>query len=377
MRGTRLGYIDTIRGLAALAVIYFHVADHLLKTGQAGAGIESVLFVALTQWIDLGKVAVVMFFAVSGFVVPYSLDGRSRTPVRDFAISRFFRLYPVYWLSIPLGIYAFYVVPGRGIPVATVLANLTMLQQFAGIENVIGLYWTLQIELIFYGLCVLLFCAGLLQRTRGVAGAAVAMLGAAILMAVARHQLGKALPVALPLALAIMLWGTLWRRWHVEGQAEARRAALGVLALIVLAVPVVSVLAYGRDLGFGETWYRYTATYWAALGLFALMTTRGRIEAPVFAWLGALSYGLYLFGPIAQEAVSAAARSVGLTGHGHALIAAAMLVALACAAPVHRFVERPSIRLGRRLIADLHRDRAAGAVSPSPAGASSRVGTAS
>ena len=40
------------------------------------------------------------------------------------------------------------------------LANLTMLQQFAGIENVIGLYWTLQIELIFYGLCVLLFCAG-------------------------------------------------------------------------------------------------------------------------------------------------------------------------------------------------------------------------
>ena len=115
MRGTRLGYIDTIRGLAALAVIYFHVADHLLKTGQAGAGIESVLFVALTRWIDLGKVAVVMFFAVSGFVVPYSLDGRSPTPVRDFAISRFFRLYPVYWLSIPLGIYAFYGVPGRDI----------------------------------------------------------------------------------------------------------------------------------------------------------------------------------------------------------------------------------------------------------------------
>ncbi len=51
------------------------------------------------------------------------------------------------------------------------------------------------------------------------------MLAAAVLMAFARHHLGKALPVALPLALAIMLWGTLWRRWHVEGQAEARRAA--------------------------------------------------------------------------------------------------------------------------------------------------------
>lgn len=227
-----------------------------------------------------------------------------------------------------------------------------MLQQFAGVENIIGLYWTLQIELIFYGLCVLLFCAGLLQRRRGVAGAAVVMLAAAVLMAVARYHLGKPLPVALPLALAIMFWGTLWRRWHVEGQPEARRAGLGILALIALAIPVISVLAYGRDLGFGETWYRYTATYWVALLLFALMTTRCRIQAPLFAWLGAVSYGLYLFGPVAQELVIAAARSAGLVVPGHALIAAAMLVALAIAAPVHRFVERPCIRLGRRLIAD-------------------------
>jgi len=352
MRGARLGYVDTIRGLAALAVIYFHFADHLVKTGQAGGGLERVLFQALTQSVDLGKVAVVMFFAVSGFVVPYSLDARSRTPVRDFAIGRFFRLYPAYWLSIPMGICAFYVALDRNLPVSTVLANLTMLQQFAGVENIIGLYWTLQIELIFYGLCVLLFCAGLLQRRRGVAGAAVVMLAAAVLMAVARYHLGKPLPVALPLALAIMFWGTLWRRWHVEGQPEARRAGLGILALIALAIPVISVLAYGRDLGFGETWYRYTATYWVALLLFALMTTRCRIQAPLFAWLGAVSYGLYLFGPVAQELVIAAARSAGLVVPGHALIAAAMLVALAIAAPVHRFVERPCIRLGRRLIAD-------------------------
>ncbi|MEL6061792.1 MULTISPECIES: acyltransferase family protein [unclassified Methylobacterium] len=352
MRGARLGYVDTIRGLAALAVIYFHIADHLLKTGQVESAVERVLFGALTQSVDLGKVAVVMFFAVSGFVVPYSLDVRSRTPVRDFAIGRFFRLYPAYWLSIPMGICAFYIALGRDLPVSTVLANLTMLQQFVGIENIIGLYWTLQIELIFYGLCVLLFCAGLLMRTRGLVGAAVVMLAAAVLMALARHHLGKALPVALPLALAIMLWGTLWRRWHVEGQAQARGAALGILTLIALAIPVISVLAYGRDLGFGETWYRYTATYWVALLLFALMTTRCRIEAPLLAWLGAVSYGLYLFGPIAQAMVFAAARWAGLVVPGHALIAAAMLVALAIAAPVHRFVERPCIRLGRRLIAE-------------------------
>ena len=47
-----------------------------------------------------------------------------------------------------------------------VVANVTMLQQFFGIENVLGIYWTLQIELIFYALCVGLFIIGLLRRTK-------------------------------------------------------------------------------------------------------------------------------------------------------------------------------------------------------------------
>lgn len=374
MRGARLGYIDTIRGLAALAVIYYHCAEHLLKTGQAGSGVERTVFVALTQHVDIGKVAVLMFFAVSGFVVPYSLDAGGRSPVRDFAISRAFRLYPAYWVSILLGIWAFYGRGGRDIAATTVLANLTMLQQFAGFENIIGLYWTLQIELIFYGLCVMLFWAGLLQRPRGLAAAAAAMLGAALGVAVARHHLGKPLPVALPLALAIMLWGALWRSWLVEARAEARAAALGILALILAAVPVIALIGYGRDLGYGATWYRYAASYWVALLLFVLMTTVWRLEGPVLAWLGAASYGLYLFGPVAQEAVIAVAQSAGLSGYGHGMIVATMILAVALAAPVHHVVERPCIRLGRRLVADLKRDSRAGLGQPfgDPPAASAR-----
>ncbi|MGH1590694.1 acyltransferase family protein [Methylobacterium phyllosphaerae] len=350
MRGERLGYIDTIRGLAALAVIYFHFAEHLLRTDHVSGVVERGIFVALTQYMDLGKVAVIMFFAVSGFVIPYSFDAKSRTPVRDFAISRLFRLYPAYWLSIPLGICAFYILPGREISATTVIANVTMLQQFFGIDNIILLYWTLQIELVFYVLCVLLFRAGHLQRTAGAAMSAGAMLLAAVAMAVARYHFGKALPVALPLSLAIMFWGAVWRGWQIEQRADARRAALYLLVLIALSVPLISVLAYGRDLGFGQTWYRYTATYWAALLVFVLMTTRCRIHGPVFAWLGAISYGLYLFGPVAQEVVIAGARSMGFASHGHLMIAAAMIVAIAFAAPVHRYIERPCMRLGRRLV---------------------------
>ena len=357
MRGVRLGYIDTIRGLAALGVIYYHFAQYLMRTGQIGSGVEQRIFVALTQYVDLGKVAVIMFFAVSGFVVPYSLDARSSVPIRQFAITRFFRLYPAYWLSVLLGVIAFYLLPGRILSTATILTNLTMLQQFLGIENIILLYWTLQIELIFYALCVILFLAGLLQRTSGIAISAATMLLAALAMAVVRYQLGKALPVALPLSLAIMFWGAVWRRWRVEQRADAKRAALTLLVLIALAVPLISVLAYGRDVGFGQNWYLYISTYWAALILFVLLTTRFRIEGPTFAWLGAISYGLYLFGPIAQEAVIAVAPSLGIEGHGHLMIAAAMIITIAFAAPVHRWIERPCVRLGRRLVRALEQNR--------------------
>lgn len=54
--------------------------------------------------MDLGRIGVVVFFAISGFIIPTSLNHRSLHPVRKFLISRLFRLYPLYWISIILGI---------------------------------------------------------------------------------------------------------------------------------------------------------------------------------------------------------------------------------------------------------------------------------
>jgi hypothetical protein len=79
-------------------------------------------------------------------VIPFSLKNKG---FRDFWISRFFRLYPAYWLSILL-----VVLVGGSIPaVLTLVINVTMLQKFVGFPDMIGVYWTLQIELIFYMLC--------------------------------------------------------------------------------------------------------------------------------------------------------------------------------------------------------------------------------
>ena len=88
-RTTRIAFLEAVRGVAASAVLVQH-----LVAGE---------FPAYRDWtrhhLDLGRVGVVAFFLVSGYVIPLSLSGQT---LRTFAVRRFFRLYPVYWVALPL-----------------------------------------------------------------------------------------------------------------------------------------------------------------------------------------------------------------------------------------------------------------------------------
>jgi peptidoglycan/LPS O-acetylase OafA/YrhL len=165
-RADRFGYIDCLRGIAALLVIYLHLADHFLTTEPNLGAWDRSSFVALTEVIDIGKSGVIVFFAISGYVIPFSLMKPGDHAVQRFVVGRFFRLYPAYWLSLPAGLAILLIVLHQHVDAPLVVANVTMLQQFFGIENILGIYWTLQIELIFYALCVGLFVIGLLQKTK-------------------------------------------------------------------------------------------------------------------------------------------------------------------------------------------------------------------
>src|SRR5579863_7940965 len=82
----RLTFLDSVRGLAALAVLLEHVGDRL----------HPAFRVFTHDWFSFGKLGVTAFFLTSGFVIPLSLErGRS---LKRFWISRVFRLYPIYWL---------------------------------------------------------------------------------------------------------------------------------------------------------------------------------------------------------------------------------------------------------------------------------------
>ena len=148
---SRLGYIDAQRGIAALLVLWLHATEVFMQLPEAPSGAWLFDF----AWaIDTGRVGVVLFFAISGFVIPSSLGAQTNQTIQQtlkaFLIHRFFRLYPVYWVSVlASGIFGFYVL--TPFSWQTVLLNLTMIQSLLGAPDIMGLYWTLRIAL--FSLC--------------------------------------------------------------------------------------------------------------------------------------------------------------------------------------------------------------------------------
>ncbi len=338
----RLTFISAIRGVAALLVVLFHLQIHIF----AGFPGRPIAPHSLTWWLflgffDLGKFAVALFFMVSGFLIPATLR-RAGATLPEFAWHRFLRLYPAYWVSILLALACWY---GSGRPdpptPATVMANVTMFQRFVGQPDVVGVYWTLQIELVFYITCAVLGAAGLLRLNGAWIASALALAAA---VAAGRAATGVALPVAVPLALAVMFLGD---RFRLHGRRGFDPALVRDIVASSLGVAVVCLVGYGVE---GP---RYVLCYWSAVAVFvACWRYAGAFDAVHWVAraadsLGDVSYSVYLTGAtitgVLAAPVYAASGSRALTVV--AVVGSTLLLSLA----VFRYIESPGIRLGRVL----------------------------
>lgn len=332
----RLAYLDALRGIAALLVVFTHMYVPLFGSVWL-----------LDHLLDPGKLGVLWFFMISGIVIPFSLrpgpDG-----ARCFVISRVMRLYPAYWLSLLVFLCLLQLTNGVFPPWPQIIANLSMMQAALGFGDVIGLYWTLFIELVFYSLCLLLFMGGklfdLVLRTRCV----LALLVLALVLAIARYVTERKLPVALPLALSLMFFGSIWRQWLLaEHSRQLTRSLITILGAYLLLLPLTFVLAYNQDMGNGETWSRYLFTYALAISSFLLLTRSMRLAHPLLLWLGAISYSLYLLHPSMLMLSQYLLSVLKLPPLLIAVFATALT--LGAAHLCYRCVELPFINLGKRL----------------------------
>jgi peptidoglycan/LPS O-acetylase OafA/YrhL len=304
-----------------------------------------------------GDFAVALLFLVSGFVIPYSLR---RNTLAGFFVRRFFRLYPLLWV-VQLLVVAAVALNARhyGLPFPfsrTALAgNALLLAQYIGLPVVEAVTWTLLVEEMFYALAA--FCAWrrLLDRPAAVLLAALAAAAVALAFSFARlvvgmprwHYAAYFLGMNATFVVYIFIGVALH---HLHSGAWRPRLALPMAAALYGLFVLCCRLGVLRHLGETEPWPR--------TGLFALLAFGGLLAVnrylPYSRWLDRLadlSYPLYLthatLGYLVVRAVY-----VG-TGSLYLGFAAAFACALALSALLHRYVEVPTIDLGRRLAARL------------------------
>ncbi len=149
MAGRRIKGIDCLRGISALIVVLFHYCFFYPNNFNPEFGLPFTF--------SQGHLGVHIFFVISGFVIYLTLD-RSKTP-HHFIVSRFSRLYPVYWVAA-LMTFAVINLTDTGLfdrSLSELIINLSMLQTVFKVRHVDPVYWSLFYELVFYFWFALIF----------------------------------------------------------------------------------------------------------------------------------------------------------------------------------------------------------------------------
>ncbi|RYZ87636.1 MAG: acyltransferase [Proteobacteria bacterium] len=333
----RLVFLDSLRGIAALAVMFQHIGENLFDPVKYFTG----------QYLQLGQFGVTLFFLCSGFVIPFSLE--KTKDLRAFWVNRVFRLYPLYWLVLATLLILFYLslfaLPDSFVsrlPLSAVV-NLTMVQAFLGFEHASAVFWSLGFEMVFYVLVSIAFVAGILKRTSLFV---YALLGLSVLNPiVTRIILHKAPHLGVSFHITTMFFGTLAYRWY----AGALKTKSFQLAYILAFIAIVTINAIGligietTDTGGVKSFVPMTMAWLGSYSLFALFLAARDFKHSGFAKrAGTISYSLYLIHPIVI--------ALGLkTGSAPLTFVCWMAATWVLAELTFKFVEKPFIAVGKRL----------------------------
>jgi peptidoglycan/LPS O-acetylase OafA/YrhL len=135
--------LQALRGVAACSVMVYHAAHFTgLRTG--------------TTWLEpifnglFGFYGVLVFFVLSGYLMEAAIR---RYDAKTFALHRFVRLYPTYWLVC--GCF-FLVQSARGGAWESIPWTALNLLPLGEMTRSLGIEWTLLYEVFFYMVCTLL-----------------------------------------------------------------------------------------------------------------------------------------------------------------------------------------------------------------------------
>ena len=159
-RGSRYEFLDALRGVAILAVIFLHFGDRALTAN------DQIIHARIWPLFSHGYLGVQLFFVISGYCITAAMYAASRKPhsLRHFLHRRARRIFPPYWCSIILvvamGAATCLLMRKHWSDVFPLTAadwglNLVLLQMPFGAPDASEVYWSLSVEIQFYAVMAL------------------------------------------------------------------------------------------------------------------------------------------------------------------------------------------------------------------------------
>jgi peptidoglycan/LPS O-acetylase OafA/YrhL len=333
----RLQELDALRGIAVILVVIFHIT----MENKQPKGI-----------LALGVTGVDLFFVISGFVILLTLEKTQSW--QDFIVSRFSRLYPVYWFSVTIIAILMLVTnfvdtqPSIGMPIKY-LANMTMFQNYFKINDLDGVFWTLKVEMVFYLFMLVIFMSKNIRNIEIISCIALLpVIGYHLLLNTKFHVLHMRLENHLPLLghFPMFFAGILFYKMKFEKINWYR------YLLIVLCFIIQYILFFdgGRSYYFiSQPEYGLMLTVYFTLFILYGVNRLSFIVNRVTLFLGNISYSLYLLhGFIGSEVVIP-----GLMKYAHlniwvASIVVTLPILLIIATLTNKYIEKPAMNYIRK-----------------------------
>ncbi|MBH3390246.1 acyltransferase [Pseudomonas putida] len=345
----RLYTLDTLRGIAALSVVFWHW-QHFFYVGDSPAGFEvsrQPFFATLAPLYQYGGLAVQLFFSISGFVFFWLFAqgvATGRISLRNFAVDRFSRLYPLHLLTLGgvavlQWVYSashssYFVYPFNDAYHA--LLNLLLAPAW-GLEKGWSFnapVWSVSVEVLLYALFFVICLAG---RWRWPLAALACAAG--LMLYPGSYKVGSGLLCFFIGGLAYGVMCQL-RRWFGSG-------------LTLLACCIVALGAWAAQIGYYDALNAYlvmclcfpaTLAALAAAGLHwpGLLRSTG--------WVGDISYSSYLLHFPLQIVFALVLDRLGFNReifYQPWLMLSFFVVLIPMSLACHRWVERPAQRFLR------------------------------
>ena len=359
----RLVELDGLRGLAALSVVCYHwlLTDPAVAVGPATGSLTSGM-----NWLNgtplralvAGPEMVLLFFVLSGMVLSLPrLAGRGVSYGR-FLFARAMRLYPAAWAVTAIALLGLLVEPTHTETASSTIwlarefaAPIRSLDAFHYVALIFpfdptrldGPLWSLELELracVLLPLLVWLVCR---------CGSRIAFVAAvALIVHGTTASLVQTSWIWTEVVIGCFLLGILLARhrdslnhaWAGASTSVRRLAGLAILMSFWLPTRGIDGRVGSLPIGYLVTILGACALIVAAQG----PRTGGWLSGRVPAWLGRISYSLYLVHTVVLKLLVTAAPA---GTPPIALAPAGIAISLALATLLQRAVEAPAIRLAK------------------------------